>query len=298
MIKSNTINQQLATIDPVQLPVFMSKGIQVSMLRIDKIHPVISGNKWYKLSYYLADAIEQKKVRVLTYGGAWSNHIVATASACKELGLQSIGIIRGEEPSNYSNTLLEAKKFGMQLIFVSREDFSNKKISNELLDESTYEISEGGYGELGARGASDILQLIKNESYTHLACAVGTGTMLAGLTSRSLSETKIIGISVLKNNHSLEAEVKKLCPTRTNWSLLHGFDQGGYAKHSKELIEFMNEFYLQTSIPTDFVYTGKLIYAVHQLASADYFPKGSKLILIHSGGLQGNQSLTKGLLAY
>jgi 1-aminocyclopropane-1-carboxylate deaminase len=299
MIKDNSINQKLVTLDPINLSVFTEKEVEVKMLRIDKIHPIISGNKWFKLRHYLIDAVQQNKLRVLTYGGAWSNHIVATASACKEIGLEAIGVIRGEEPANYSRTLLEAKSLGMKLIFLSREDFKNKILPQGTINESTYEINEGGYGALGAKGASEILTFTKGDSFSHVICAVGTGTMMAGLINGSTIPTEIIGISVLKNNNSLEEEIKQLCnKNNNNWKLLHGFDEGGYAKHHTALIDFMNAFYTDTNIPTDFVYTAKLCKAVISLATENYFPAGSKLLLIHSGGLQGNQSLNKGVLAY
>jgi 1-aminocyclopropane-1-carboxylate deaminase/D-cysteine desulfhydrase-like pyridoxal-dependent ACC family enzyme len=284
------------TSDTVHL--FDERGINISVLRSDKIHPVISGNKWFKLQYYLKEAGEQNKKRLITFGGAWSNHIVATAAACKMKGFASAGIIRGEEPAVLSSTLLLAKEYGMQLHFMSREDYSEKKIPLELINDENYFISEGGYGEKGAEGAADILNYSKKD-FTHCCCAVGSGTLMGGLINSTSPVKKVIGISVMKNNHGLEKNVQSLLKAEAKeWQLIHDYHFGGYAKYKQDLIDFMNEFYSKTNIPSDFVYTGKLFFAVSDLIKNNFFPPGSKLLLIHSGGLQGNASLGKGTLIY
>jgi 1-aminocyclopropane-1-carboxylate deaminase len=280
------------------IPFFSNQHQQVAVLRADAIDTVISGNKWFKLRYYLAEAIAQKKTRIVTYGGAFSNHIVATAAACKAAGLACTGIIRGEEPALLSHTLLQAQGFGMQLTFVSRQDYSSKLLPDWVNPVTDYCISEGGYGKQGAAGAGTLLNGI-SESFTHILCAVGTGTTLAGLTGVVPEETTITGISSLKNNTALATEVAALTgsnPDQVN--ILHDYHFGGYAKHKPELIAFMNQLYRQTGIPTDFVYTGKLFYAFNELLQQQYFATGSKILLIHSGGLQGNLSLPKGTLIY
>ena len=291
------INFDNISVDKISLPVFLEKQVEVSVLRLDKIHPVISGNKWFKLRFYLEEAKQLQKKTILTFGGAYSNRIVATAAACKLNNIKSVGIIRGEEPKNLSPTLLQAKEFGMQLVFISRENYKEKKNPVELSDE-TYIINEGGYGEKGVEGAATIFDYCEKENFTHYCCAVGTGTMLAGLVMTSLPHQSVIGISVLKNNFELEKNVSSFLKGETKFQILHDYHFGGYAKYKPELIQFMNKFYQQTLIPSDFVYTGKLFYAVNDLIEKKFFPAKSKLLILHSGGLQGNVSLEKGMLIF
>jgi 1-aminocyclopropane-1-carboxylate deaminase len=174
-----------------------------------------------------------------------------------------------------------------------------KKIPDFLLEEDAYIIPEGGYGATGAKGASTILDFC-NKDYTHYCCAVGTGTMMAGLINAAIAGQQVTGISVLKNNLELNEQIIALLNdnNKTGWQLLHDYHFGGYAHHQPALIRFMNEFYKRTKIPSDFVYTGKLFYAVQDLIEKDFFPSGSKVLVIHSGGLQGNESLNKGTLIF
>lgn len=286
------------SIPTINITDFFNREIHVSVLRLDMIHPVISGNKWFKLRFYIDEAIAQRKTTVLTFGGAWSNHIIATAAACKLNGLKATGLIRGEAPAALSPTLLQAREWGMELVFISRNDYRQKIIPAGLLRDTSYLIPEGGYGEMGARGAATMLDRVTKKDYTHYCCAVGTGTMMAGLTRAALPGQQIIGVSVLKNNHDLDRNVSVLCAGSRSWQLLHGHHEGGYARHSPALIRFMNEFYGHTGIPSDFVYTGKLFFAIRRLIEDHFFPPGSRLLLIHSGGLQGNVSLPKGTLNF
>jgi len=276
----------------------------VDVLRLDSIHPIISGNKWFKLKEYLSHAQQQNKKTIVTFGGAFSNHIVATAAACRLAGLKSIGIILGERPQRLSHTLADAILFGMDLFFVSREAYKEKQLPNEILNsyvpEELYVINEGGYGIKGMEGAAAILQEADAATYTHIMAAVGTGTTLAGLTAAGSAHQKIIGISVLKNNFSLQNEIEALLPKekQPQFQLLHDYHGGGYAKQNKELFQFMNGWYTQTGVPTDFVYTAKLFFALQDLLGKSYFPTDSKILVIHSGGLQGNRSLPKGTLIF
>lgn len=286
------------TVDKISLPVFAEKKIEVSVLRLDKIHPVISGNKWFKLRFYLEDALQQKKKTIVTFGGAYSNHIVATSAACKLKHFKSIGIIRGEEAAELSHTLLQAKEMGMQFCFINREDYREKRIPAQIQNDENYFIPEGGYREKGMKGAATILDHCNKNNFTHYCCAVGTGTMMAGLIKASLPGQSVIGISVMKNNFELEKDVTSLLNGEDNFKIIHDHHFGGFAKYNSELIDFMNWFYKQTAIPTDFVYTGKLFFAVIELIKKDFFPLNSKLLLIHSGGLHGNASLQKGKLIF
>ena len=290
-------NADLITIDPVIRPIFKQKDILVYVLRLDKCDPVVSGNKWFKLRFYLEEAIKSNKKTIVTYGGPWSNHLVATAAASKKMGLKSLGYVRGEKPALFSHTLNSALSLGMELQFLSRDAYATHSRKVEL-QTTNYVIPEGGYGMLGAKGASTITDLFNEEDFTHVLAAVGTGTMLAGV-ANALKKTTLIGIPVLKGKEALEKEVSSLltevsCP----WSMLEGFEWGGYAKHPAQLLQYMNQLYNSTKIPTDIVYTSKLFYAVEQLATNNFFKKGSRLLLIHSGGLQGNESLEKGALCF
>jgi len=272
--------------------------VQVDVLRLDKINNVISGNKWFKLRYYLEEAASQHKKGIVTFGGAWSNHIIATAAACDINGLKSIGIIRGEEPRQFSPTLIHAQELGMQLIFITRDAYYRKEIPASVESEEYFIVNEGGYGIPGAKGASTILDYCDNK-YSHYCCAAGTGTMMAGIINHSSPDQMAIGISVMKNNTGLEEMVQALLVNKNkNWKIIHDYHFGGYAKHGPALFSFMNEFYRRTNIPTDFVYTGKLFFAVSDLIDKKYFPAGSRLLLIHSGGLQGNESLSTGSLIF
>lgn len=276
---------------------FQSKAV-VHVLRLDRIDPVISGNKWFKLRYYLDEARQKHKTGILTFGGAWSNHIVATAAACHYAGLKSIGIIRGEQTGTPSKTLMQASKLGMQLVHISRSDFAQKIIPAGIKTSEYLIVNEGGYGKTGAAGASTILDHAEF-NYTHYGCAAGTGTMMAGFINKLNTEQQVTGISVLKNNFQLQQSVQSLLDCQNkSWSIIHDYSFGGYAKHQPALIEFMNDFYAHTGIPTDFVYTGKLFYAFNDLLKKNHFPPGSKILLIHSGGLQGNTSFSPGTLMF
>lgn len=280
-------------------PAAEAAKVMLDILRADLLHPVISGNKWYKLRYYL-EAAEKKQVKmIVTFGGAWSNHIVATAAACQWKNIPCAGIIRGEAPPHLSATLQEAASYGMQLHFFSREDFRLKKIPAGLDHPDHLIIPEGGYGPDGARGAATMLDGFETEKYTHLICAVGTGTMVAGLQQRSSPHQQVIGIPVLKAGPGIEDQILPLTiKGHGQLQLIHDYHFGGYAKKTDTLIRFMNEWYDITSTPSDLVYTGKMFYAVNDLLQKEFFPAGSHILLIHSGGLQGNYSLPKGTLNY
>jgi len=265
----------------------------LDVLRLDKLHEVISGNKWFKLKYYLSDVKQKNLDTIATFGGAFSNHIVATAFACHNEGLKSIGIIRGEEPSILSHSLQTAKYYGMQLEFVTRALYNNTELIKETF-ENVYWIEEGGYGIPGVTGAKEILNYCDSaEKYSHIVCAVGTGTMMAGIIEAVNLNQSVIGISVMKG-HTLIEKVEALLQATDKYKLYgieHDYHFGGYAKHPPELIQFMNEVWLQHHLPTDIVYTSKTFYGVQQMIISNTIPKGSNVLMIHSGGLQGNLSL-------
>ena len=274
--------------------------ISLSILRLDKIHPVVSGNKWFKLKYYLQQAKENEYTSVATFGGAFSNHLLAIAYACNKQNIPCLGYIRGEKPVHYSQTLVDAQALNMQLRFVSRKAYANRQHLMPA-DDSVLFIPEGGYGTTGAKGAGEILQLVPNPStYNYIVCAAGSGTMLAGIANLSLPQQQCIGISVMKNNFSLENEMLSLVndEAKQRVRLLHDYHFGGYAKYTKQLIHFMNKTFATHHLPLDFVYTAKALYAVYHLAEKKYFTPGANILFIHSGGLQGNRSLTGETLIY
>jgi 1-aminocyclopropane-1-carboxylate deaminase len=277
-------------------------NLNISILRADLIDPIVSGNKWFKLQFYVKDAIAAGKTTLATFGGAYSNHIVATSKYGATKGLQTVGFIRGEKPTKLSPTLTDAIENGMTLYFVSREDFlAPKKIMEENMHESWAWIPEGGYGIKGAEGASSLLTIKDTHSFDTIICAVGTGTMMAGIIKAAAPHQKIIGLSVLKNNFSIDTEIMALLTaeeSKKNFEIIHGYDFGGYAKHTPTLIDFMNDCYKISEVPLDFVYTAKLMYGVKDLVSKGKFEPTSKILLIHSGGLQGNRSFENGTLIF
>lgn len=279
-------------------------NLAAAVLRCDLIHPVISGNKWYKLSLHLEKALVEGASGLLTCGGAFSNHIVAASLAGKLAGIPTTGLIRGEPGKGLSVTLQEARENGMELVFVPRSEFRTPGMPQSryaALYPGYHWIPEGGCSALGIAGAAGILDGIRFDTFTHILCACGTGTMMAGLLQRALGHQEVIGIPVLKIADQQANSLEQLLNEqvyRAKWKLLYGFHEGGYAKSSTELFCFMNRFYQDEGIPTDFVYTGKLFKAIYGLAASGYFPENSRLLIIHSGGLQGNRSLPEGTLSY
>lgn len=296
------MRESLEKVTIQRLNSFSTQEIKVDILRLDRLHPVVSGNKWFKLQYYLQDAIAQNKHTIVTFGGAYSNHIVATAYAAREAGLQSIGFIRGERPARLSVTLHDAINYGMDLVFTDRALYRDKTRIIEAEDQHNYYwVMEGGYGPLGSKGAADILKVTDTSNYSHILCCVGTGTMLSGLISASLPGQELTGISVLKNNMALEREVLSLLNDEDRlkpFSILHDYHFGGYAKHPPELTGFMRDIWEKENLPTDIVYTSKLLFAAKDLMAANRFPGGARILLIHSGGLQGNTSLPPNTLPF
>lgn len=296
-----SIDTDLVTIDKIQL--FADQQVETDMLRLDKIHAQISGNKWFKLKYYLEQAFQEKRSGLISLGGPWSNHLLAVAVAARETGLKSIGIIRGEAPAQPSETLEELKSLGMELVYVSRTAYRNR--TQLVTDLSTsypnyLVVDAGGEGPTGAKGAAEILSYVPDlDSYTHILCAVGTGTMLAGLALAAGKEQQVIGICSLKEKEEQTASILKWFPALENrFEINTAFHFGGFARHTAELTDFMNLFYRQTGIPTDIVYTAKLCYAWKQFYLDNFFQPASRVLLIHSGGLQGNRSLAPGILTF
>ena len=247
-----------------------SQSQKVDLLRLDTLHPIVSGNKFYKLRFYIELALEKGVSTVASFGGPYSNHIVALAYTAKDAGLKSIGYIRTNEDEPMTPSLKEAKAYGMELVYLGRTDFQSKKhivLQSSESNTDCYFIDEGGYGTIGAKGAATIFTENDTAHYDYIVCAIGTGTMLAGCINAASPNQKIIGIPVLKNEGSIESEINALIEDKNRtYTLLHQFHQGGYAKTNPTMLDFMNRLWDAEKIPTDIVYTSKLLFV--QLARA------------------------------
>lgn len=280
---------------------FQQKKVSVGVVRFDKINDLISGNKLFKLSEYIQLAQKENKTGIITKGGPYSNHLAATAHYTHLIGLKSMGLVRGEKPSNLSHTLQQCQQDKMELIYLSRTDYDSIQNSEDLAPYITDYASfcfipEGGQGARGAIGASGMYECIGPFNPTHIVVPVGTATTLSGVLWASDNHIQIIGVSVLKGFTDIKERMLSMLPEShssldrmTIWEEYHF---GGYAKKNTELLEFMNLFYKDFSIPTDFVYTGKMMFAVFDKIKTNYFPEGSRIACIHTGGLQGNLSLS------
>ncbi len=274
-----------------------SKEVELFVYRLDLNHPYISGNKMYKLKYNLEEAKKQKSKTLLTFGGAFSNHIAATAAAGKEQNFNTIGIIRGEEPSELNSTLKFAKECGMELHFVSRSLYQNKEelnkyVSDNFSDKNYYLIPEGGSNELGIKGCQEITKDIPID-FDIVCCPCGTGSTITGIILSLKEHQKAIGFQILKGEKYIQTEVenwlKHFNNQNKNWEINEAFHFGGYAKLKPELLNFMLEFEKENAIPLDYIYTGKMMFGIIELIKNGKFKKGTKIAAIHTGGLQGNK---------
>lgn len=279
-----------------------SRNIEVFIKREDMIHPFVSGNKFRKLKYNLLQAKKENKKTLLTFGGAFSNHISAVAMAGKLEGFGTIGIIRGDELANKVNdnpTLKFARESGMQLEFVSREEYSNKTAVDflEALRSKFgdfYLVPEGGTNVLAVKGCEEILTE-DDAAFDYICCAVGTGGTISGLINSARPNQKVLGFPALKGDF-LQNEIRNFA-LHDNWQLITEYHFGGYGKINEELVLFLNQFSKQTKILLDPIYTGKMAFGVMDLIQNNYFPNNSRIVIIHTGGLQGiagmNQLLEK-----
>ena len=267
-------------------------SISVQIKREDLIHPFISGNKFRKLKYNLLQAKVENHETLLTFGGAFSNHIAAVAFAGKEQGFKTIGIIRGEElrgKISENPTLKFAEDCGMQFEFVSREDYryKNQTLFLENLKKKFgdfYLIPEGGTNALAIKGCEEILT--ENDStFDYICCSIGTGGTISGIINSILPHQKVLGFPSLKGDF-LKDEIRNFVKN-DNWELITDYHFGGYGKVNEEFIQFINHFYSQNQIPLDPIYTGKMVFGVIDLIQKNYFPAKSKILLIHTGGMQG-----------
>ena len=279
----------------------LKKEVTVVIKREDLLHPEVSGNKFRKLKYNLIQAKAEGYSTVLTYGGAYSNHIAATAAAGHLFGINTIGIIRGNELGNdlektlsQNPTLKLAHKYGMQFKFVSRSDYRLKKENSFLASLHKefgpfYNVPEGGTNALAVKGCEEILKP-EDTVFDFVCVAAGTGGTISGLINSSKPSQKVLGFPALKGDF-LKNDIKELIRPKDNWQLICDYHFGGYAKISKELVTFINNFKTETGLPLDAVYTGKMLFGLADLIKKDFFKKGAKILVIHSGGLQGNKGM-------
>ncbi|MCB0618689.1 MAG: 1-aminocyclopropane-1-carboxylate deaminase/D-cysteine desulfhydrase [Saprospiraceae bacterium] len=281
------------------LPSLAEQGLRLLVKRDDLIHPDISGNKWRKLKYNLLELQEQEIQRLLTFGGAYSNHIAAVAAAGQTFGFDTIGIIRGERVDPLNPTLRQAQKAGMHLEFVSRIDY-RRRYDPDYQEHwrqrfgNCYLLPEGGTNALALKGCAELIDELEQdlpEWPDYICVSAGTGGTMAGLVAGLRGRSKVLGFSALKGDFLAE-EVRQLlertgCGEYANWQMIDRYHFGGYAQYHPEVVRFVNAFKLQTGIPLEPIYTGKMFCGIFDLAARDFFRPGQTILAIHTGGLQG-----------
>lgn len=276
-------------------PLWENQGIELSIKRLDQVHAQASGNKFYKLKYNLEEAKKQGKTTLLTFGGAYSNHIYATAAAAEYAGFKSIGIIRGEETLPLNPTLGAAQSHGMELHYLNRSVYRNKKeeafienLKKELGD--FYLVPEGGTNALAVKGTAEIMTEA-DAGYSHICTSIGTGGTFSGLARSIGPEQVLIGFSSLKGDF-IHEEIYSLLTQfqihpKGKIEIMNQYHFGGYGKHNEELLDFIRWFYQEFQIPLDPVYTGKMVFGVLNQIKNRSIPAGAKVLLLHTGGIQG-----------
>lgn len=276
-------------------------GIRLYVLRTDMNHPYISGNKLFKLTYNLQEAQKRGISILLTFGGAYSNHIAAMAAAGKEYGYTTIGIIRGEEYPELNPTLQFAADCGMRLHYVSRNLYRNKEelykyVCGVFGDENIYLIPEGGSNALGVKGCREIIKSITTD-FDVVCCACGTGATMAGITLSLKSGQSAMGFQILKGQGYIKKEIERWIYNERvvnknfvepEWLINEDYHFGKYARIRPELVRFVEEFKQNTSIPLDYIYTGKMMFGIYDLIKKGFFKSGQRIVAVHTGGLQGN----------
>ncbi len=275
-----------STLQKIETELTKQFNINLFLKRDDLIHPEISGNKWRKLKYNIEQAKKENKTIILTFGGAFSNHITATAKACEVFGFKSIGIIRGEKYSPLNKSLQFANDCGMELIYLVRENYKVKNIDSLLKTHDSrliYILPDGGANSLAIKGCAEIVSEIEID-FDYICCACGTGTTIAGIASNLKPYQKAIGIAVLKHS-DLKNEINEKFLTHNSELIIQNYPFNGYAKTTPELIQFIKDFYHQHQILLDYVYTGKMMFGIFDLIKKKYFPKNSTIIAVHTGGV-------------
>ncbi len=303
---SQHVNEEAAVVLSVSLPNVLSE-VNVFMKRIDLVHPVISGNKWYKTKYNIAAMMEEGKDTLLTFGGAFSNHIHATVAAGKAFGFKTIGLIRGEEHLPLNETLQYAVDNGMELHYIDRTRFRERE-SESFLNEiknkfgDVYILPLGGTNKIALKGCAEIVEQIDID-YDYICSASGSGGTFAGIVAGLNGNKKGIAFPALKGGAFLEEIISNLVfeysgKSFSNWSLNTDYHFGGFAKLTKELVEFSKEFEKLNSFELDYIYTNKMMFGIAELIKSGYFKSGETIVAIHSGGLQGNLGMKRQIDKY
>ncbi|HTE33159.1 MAG TPA: pyridoxal-phosphate dependent enzyme [Chryseolinea sp.] len=274
---------------PIHSTLLESAKVRLFVKREDLNHETVSGNKWWKLKNNLQEALRLKFDRILTYGGAFSNHIYASAAATHELGIQSVGIIRGEPVSPLNPILHFASGHGMKLHYLSRADYRKKEDAAEVdklvsLVGSFYLMPEGGTNELAITGVEEFASQLPKD-FDFICCPVGTGGTLTGLVRGLRGQSKALGFTVLKGGESWIDEVNALRPGYSNWALINDYHFGGYAKTSSVLSDFMDQFTTTHHVPLEHVYSGKMFYGIFDLLQKGFFRPGCSILALHTGGI-------------
>ena len=269
---------------------YKDTNIKVFIKRLDLIESDIAGNKYFKLKHNIKEVISKGYKKIVTFGGAFSNHILASSIIAKNNNLLSVGIIRGEEHHPLNSTLKKAALNGMKLVYISRSEYklkeSKKFIENIYgLYGDCYIIPEGGTNDLAIKGTGDIIT--DDDDYNYICCSVGTGGTIAGIINASNSNQRVLGFPAIKGFEKLNDNIN-LWTNKDNWTLIDKYSFGGYARFNNDLINFIKDFYLNHNIPLDMIYTAKMIYGVNDLIRNNKINSNSSVLLIHTGGLQGN----------
>jgi 1-aminocyclopropane-1-carboxylate deaminase len=276
----NTILNLPSPIQELKHTKFQLADVRVFIKRDDLIHPIISGNKWRKLKEYIRIAKENPELPILSFGGAYSNHLYALAYVGHQLNIRTIGIIRGNELNVQSNPYLtQMNNWGMEMRFVDRISYKEKKHN---YGSQVIEIPEGGYGDLGIDGMKEFVSEITDFNPSHIITAVGTGTTALGI--KRFTNTKVVGILTLNNLSELRDHEKESSIHGTIWK--DGYIMGKYAKNSSELNEFCDTFEQDHQIKIEPIYTGRMFYGLYDLIESNYFPKGSTILALHTGGVK------------
>ncbi len=290
--------EQLPAIDTISLALPAGQSVTVDCLRLDALHPFVSGNKWYKLKYHMRAAREAGKRELLSFGGAYSNHLHALAYAGRQCGFETRALVRGEATESLTPTLQDCKQWGMAIEWVSRQsypDLAREEVVPALQEKygESWIIPEGGAGRDGVNGVRDLfvqLAAAPDFDYQYLVCPVGSGTTLAGMIAARISGVRCLGFSALKGAHDLEQRVahclspdEQACP----WQIFHDYHFGGFAKMSARLRDFISMVHSQTQVVLDPVYTGKMLFGLLELLHQGRLPKDARILIVHTGGLQG-----------
>ena len=270
---------------------YLNNEIEVFIKRLDLIDPFISGNKLFKLKHNVDRALLEEKNMLITFGGAFSNHILATAAYAKKKNIDCLAIVRGEEYSELNPLLTLAKEYGMNFCFVSRKEYAKRNDNNYISElirkyKKAFIVPEGGNNKLGVLGAEEILET-QDKSFDYIICPIGTGATLSGIVNSSNRSQKVIGINCINDTKDINKNISQKT-NKNNWEIINEFNFGGFAKFDNLLTEYLKKFKLNYKITLDLNYTAKMLFGFEKLIERRYFQRKSKVLLIHTGGIYGN----------